>query len=343
MAEEQVTEETPEETAPEAELSDLERAAAEFFQEAIVDPDAADETDVPGEGETSATPDPGSSSAEGVAAAAAPPSAEDSGQTPPADPPVEHQDELEYEPGQKIAKAQVKAYAEFDQLLRTDPGLAQAISAYLQGAGGQSPAGQAPGEGSAPAAPASPALADELDLDDPAIKALYELTQQQGKQLQGLSEQLQTHSTELYNRRLEELTATTNRAAETFKTQHSLDDNQMQKIREVASRLEVLPALMKGVNPLTGVHEAVDTVTAVERAFELAYWQMPEFRDKEYQARLEQWRADKSRKQKLAGVSGSSGSVPRTPSKPRDETEMRKALIKEVAEMQTGNWINPEG
>jgi hypothetical protein len=69
----------------------------------------------------------------------------------------------------------------------------------------------------------------------------------------------------------------------------------------------------------------------------------PETRTFEIRREFQRRNEDIKRKQKLAGVSGSSGSVPRTVPAPQPGTpESEAALMREVKEMMDGTWTGGE-
>lgn len=217
--------------------------------------------------------------------------------------------------------------------ITNDPALRDRIVDYYNGGGG-APAPIA--QQVSPPPPPVPAFdPSSLDLTDPSVAALYSyLTEQQAT-----IESLRQSQTQIANQSYEAMRVQTDalykRAADSFRESRSLDDTEMDRVASVAARLNVLPALMSGVDPLTGLPSRPDPITAMTRALDIAYNSIPEYAAKVKAAAEQTQRRHNSRKQKLAAVQGSSGSVPRTPAPPADP---KQAMIQEVAAMMSGDW-----
>lgn len=214
--------------------------------------------------------------------------------------------------------------------IQSDPALRDRIVEYYNGGGGAVPIAQPTTPPPVPAFDPS-----TLDLTDPSVAALYSyLTEQQAT-----IEQLRASQTQIANQSYEAMRVQTDalykRAADSFRASRSLDDTEMDRVAGVAARLNVLPALMSGVDPLTGLPSRPDPITAMTRALDIAYNSLPEYAAKVKAAAEQTQRRHNSRKQKLAAVQGSSGSVPRTPAPPADP---KQAMIQEVAAMMSGDW-----
>jgi hypothetical protein len=125
-----------------------------------------------------------------------------------------------------------------------------------------------------------------------------------------------------------------------FQKARGLDDATMMKVANTASNSGMHLRYMQGFNPLTGEVTDKDPYKAMTLALESAYFMVPETRDVQVEAeirrRAEQASREKERKQKLAGVSGASGSVPRTQ---QAEPGNRSQMVEEVASMFNGTWI----
>jgi hypothetical protein len=78
-------------------------------------------------------------------------------------------------------------------------------------------------------------------------------------------------------------------------------------------------------------------------ALNAGYMMAPETREIEIariaSTRQERKQADDTRKQKLSGISGASGSVPRTQTVPSNPSDARAALVEEVSQMFNGSWV----
>lgn len=266
--------------------------------------------------------------------------------TPPATPsapPIPPADYVEFE-GQQIPASQLRALLDWQQNFANDPDLQAIVTGHLVGR-------SAPVEGGAPTTPvagvgtpATPAAGqlvppDDLDLDDPAIAAIWNIVKTQHDQIQQLSSGVQsTYEAHMATTR-QNSQAVYRQAAEHFRDSHELDDNDINILGQVAGRLGVLPSLMQGIDPLTGVAVRPDPLAAVERALEIAYFTVPEYRGREFQRSVKQQQADATRKKNLAAVAGSAGSTARTQTPPRPGTpEARQAMVAEVGQMMTGEW-----
>jgi hypothetical protein len=154
---------------------------------------------------------------------------------------------------------------------------------------------------------------------DESVAPLY----QQLQQLQG---QVTSHAQYLAQQQQIEIAATTNRVAEQFKADHTLDTVAYNKVYDHAqSFANVLQSFMS---------QGLDRQSALTRTLELAYWDMPEFREAEIARQQSQVRKDNERKAKAGSLSGSSGSLPRTQKVPTNPQEIREAMIRDLAASQ---------
>lgn len=170
-------------------------------------------------------------------------------------------------------------------------------------------------------------------LDDPELGPMYRVIQAQQHAIAQQSQQLAFVSDIAVSRAQEELGARVTAGLNQFKEAKSLSDDQLTQINEVAVRLNVMGSLSSGIDPITGATVPRDPQSAAYRAMEIAYWQMPEYRDIEFQSQLQQRVTDQKRKRKLAGVSGGSGSVPRTTTVPSDRRGRENAAVTELREL----------
>ena len=78
-------------------------------------------------------------------------------------------------------------------------------------------------------------------------------------------------------------------------------------------------------------------------ALEAGYLMAPETREMDIartiEARAARHAAETSRKEKLGGISGASGSVPRTQTVPTNPQDARTAMTEEVSQMLNGSWV----
>lgn len=265
---------------------------------------------------------------------------------PPPPPAVEY---VEFD-GQQIPASQLRALLDWQQNFAGDPELQALVTGHLVGRAapveGGAPTTPAAGVGT-PAAPAAGQPSafqpltppEDVDLEDPAIAALWGIIQQQHGQIAQLSTGVQqTMDAHVANARANSQSVY-KRAAESFRNAHELDDNDINILSQVASRLQILPALMQGIDPLTGVAVRPDPLAAVERALEIAYFTVPEYRSREFQRSVKQQQGDAQRKKNLAAVGGTAGSAARTTTPARPGTpESRQEMVKEVAAMMNGEW-----
>jgi hypothetical protein len=127
------------------------------------------------------------------------------------------------------------------------------------------------------------------------------------------------------------------RAKDSFAKQYSLSNDQINDIEQIAANMQILPALLSGVDPITRLPVKVDPLTALERALEIAYYSTPTYREAEYQRKQTLAKKDTSRKRKLNSLSGSSGSTPKRPARePETEQDRRSAMINEIAQIMSG-------
>lgn len=242
-----------------------------------------------------------------------------------------------------IDEQQYRAFQEFTGFLAENPEFASYVATfpgfYDDNQVGQQPLGAPSGTGAVPDNAQSGALPlpDDLDLDDPAVKALLPLLQQQQTILQSLTQQQEVTQRQLYENQREQTTAIANRVQASFKKQYGLEDGEMEELHTIAGRLQVLPSLMSGVDPWTGMPTKPDPMSAIERAYEMALYSTPKYRNKVIQPESERVVKDNTRKKKLSSLSGNSGSSPRTPAAPRNDLERRNAMISEVTAAMNGN------
>jgi hypothetical protein len=124
-----------------------------------------------------------------------------------------------------------------------------------------------------------------------------------------------------------------------FQEKYQLPDDLVSKVRSAAGRTGAVNSYMSGMDPVTGEQVVPNVHRAVEKALEIGYWMTPETRTFEMRREFQRRTTDAERKQKLAGISGASGSVPRTVPQPQPGTpESEAALMREVKEMMDGTW-----
>lgn len=275
------------------------------------------------------TDDDTSAETEPRAAAGAP---DDQGPEP--QPPVTAPDVWTYDDGSSITKERAARLAEFEQFLQANPAVAEGIFGTVMGTH------EIVAKTAAPATQEPP---EELDLDDPTTKRIWDELQATRQQLGAAAEIIQRHENQFNTSTAATVDATLNRAVASYAKQYNLSDTDMTEIQNVAARLNVVPSLMAPVDPVSGQPRKVDPLAALEQAFDLARWQIPRLREQQISVFQAETRDDDKRKKKLSSLGGASGSAPRGPQRvPDNPAEKRSAMIAEVAQMLSGNWIQPE-
>jgi hypothetical protein len=245
--------------------------------------------------------------------------------------------------GRKYDRRQAEAWAQFDDLVNTDPGLRDAIQSYLsQRSSAPPPPAPLPQPEAIAGLVDLPRLPEEYEGDE-TIATLYKAVRQQQAALDRISRQAAQAEQIASSQAQRTYTDIAKGAMTEFQRSHSLDDSTMQAVSRAAAATGFAEKYMAGLDPLTGTPVAPDPYRAVISALNAGYMMAPETRDMEI-ARLAEARAtrrlvDDERKQKLAGVSGASGSVPRTQPVPANPSDARNALVAEVSQMMNGEWM----
>jgi hypothetical protein len=242
---------------------------------------------------------------------------------------------------ERYPRSQIEAAASFQQRLIADPQLQQLITGYLTG---QTPQLTQPTQ--TPTTPSQPDISaqppTDLDLDDPSIRALYQLVTSQSEQLQRLNQGLQTNIEVQAAQQRSQIDALWNQASTSFASDHSLQPDDVERLSQVAARLGVLPQLMQGVDPITGAPSTPDPINAFTRSLEIAMWMVPEYRTRETRRTVSTMQEESQKRKLLGAVGGSSGSVARTQPPPAPGTpEAKRAMLAEVGAMLTGDWNDP--
>lgn len=272
----------------------------------------------------------------------------------------EDDDESEDEEDDELAQLspeQLRAYAQLDTIFRNDPNLQHILSAYLRGEditpfikretpggdGESSPPVTATGPNTpvSPGPLSTPTTAPTIDpqwLDDPVYRSLYDQQQRTLQHLEELQRATQTQQSIIHRQQESNTAAIVTRATRSFQQQHELSDEEINGLRNVAAKLNVVNSFMTGIDPVTGAPVQPDPLMAVERALEIAMYADPKLRLKELQRLSAQDNADSQRKKKLGAIAGSSGSVPRSNPAPTTKEERRESMVREVADMLQGSW-----
>jgi hypothetical protein len=127
-----------------------------------------------------------------------------------------------------------------------------------------------------------------------------------------------------------------------FRADKQIDDESIWKSVVLSARnTHFADQYMNGIDPLTGAPVKADPYQATLSALEAGYLLSPETRQLEVarraDARARRDAADAIRKEKLGGVSGAAGSVPRTQNAvPSDPRQRHAAMVAEIDEMMFG-------
>lgn len=169
----------------------------------------------------------------------------------------------------------------------------------------------------------------DLEEAGPAVQALLMIASAQADQLRQMQDRLGQIDTTTTQARHQENLEVANAAATQFQRQYNLPDDLMGRIRGNVQADDVTRALASDPDPYK----------AAEYALTRSYWDLPEARVYEFERQTAARAAAVTRKQKLAGISGSSGSGPRNAPPPDLDTPegRRAAAIAEVAAVMYGD------
>lgn len=252
-------------------------------------------------------------------------------------------DELIQVGDRRIPRRFIEAYEQFDAAFQTDPGLRALVSAYMQ-------TGNVPAELVQPAnqqpqyqQPAPQQQRTEppvdLDLDDPATRTLWEAHVATQQRLDAITSHLQTTQQQTQAEQMGRSQSLVNRAVESFRQQHNLSQDEIQRLCGIVKRTNLIETFMRNPDPVNGTPGRPDPLRAVENALDVMYHYVPEFRNRDAAATEGQRRAAAKKKQKLSSLSPrSGGSASRKTPAPTDEAGRRDAMKAEVAEMMAGTW-----
>jgi hypothetical protein len=216
--------------------------------------------------------------------------------------------------GQVSTLEELQRYYDFEQFLQTHPDVAQRVVQAAQGQTIQPPV-ETP--------PAPPALPEDVDLEDPTTRFLYEQNIANQRSLQAIAAQQQE---------AQQATAIQHANIAIRQTQDRLhlSDADLGKLRVATAELNIVPSFISR-NPS-------NPISAMEQALEFTFWSQPEFRDAAIQARVDAelaaTSADTRRQRNLNKVSNASGGSKPPPARkePATEDERREAMIQEISE-----------
>lgn len=243
--------------------------------------------------------------------------------------PAATEDLIDLGDGATWTRQQAKDWRDFQTFLEANPEYADRVREAL------TPQAPTPTPATPPAS-STPDVPEGIDLDDPAIAALWNQHVDQLAQMEQLRQTLAAHDTYINQSQLQTTESLVNTARTSYQTEHNLSNEEMGRVFDLTAQLQIIPALMQSADPATGLPRQVDPLAAMNQAFEVARWQIPELREREIESRLEAGKADNKRKKQLSSLGGSSGSVPKSKPEPRNEAERRAAMIEMVAGFQSG-------
>lgn len=241
-------------------------------------------------------------------------------------------DSLDFGEKGTYSRAEIENLLAFQAFVRDNPGVAQQIAAIVQGqpdtiANPNAPTTTATGK------PYSQTVPEGLDLDDPSVKALWDEHIATRTRLDQLQPMVESATQALNSQKAEQAGVFLNRARDAFAKEYDLTPEDVARVQTVAGNMNILPAMMSPIDPITGLPRVVDPLDAIASTFKTAYALMPEFEAKRQAKYNAVARTDQTRKKKLSSLAGSSGSVPKsqTPREPKTANERRNAMIQEVA------------
>jgi hypothetical protein len=251
--------------------------------------------------------------------------------------------------GRDYDRAQLEAWAQFDSLVGTDAELRSLIQEHLQRRSTGQPAIPTASDPLAPTGlPPLPELPPHY-ADDETIKGLYDVVRAQ----QEILDRTVRESRQALNTASSQAQRTyvdiTKGAMSEFAASRKLDEPTMNSIMKTIVQSGLANTYMRGVDPITGESTTdprtgqPDPYQAIMRAMDVAYYMVPETRqaeiDRGIQERVNRAQKDATRRQKLAGVSGAAGSVPRQQQLPTEPRDRYDAMVEEMRQMQAGSWV----
>ncbi len=159
------------------------------------------------------------------------------------------------------------------------------------------------------------------EYEDPALRALRE-------QLAAVTQRQEAFETQQFQERQyqanQEASYVVQKVRGDFQSKYGLSAEEVMALEDTAA---VVVAGLRQRRPTIAMSEAAT------EGLEAAYWANETYREREFVRRTEQAKTDQKRQRKLAGVSGTSGSVPREKPAPRTEEERREAMVAEIAQL----------
>jgi hypothetical protein len=226
----------------------------------------------------------------------------------------------------KLTQAEIRNLVAFQNFIRSNPDVADGIAKLVTGADPSAPVAN-------PTASPIVTSPEGLDLEDPSVKALWEEHLALRTDLDRLRPMVESSTKALNVQQAEQAQSFIVRAQTAFAKEHDLTPEDVSRVQDVAARMNILPALMAPIDPVTGLPRKVDPLEALESSFKTAYAMMPEFETRRLAKIALRDQASKQKQKKLSSLAGSSGSVPKSNAQrePKNANERRNAMIAEVA------------
>lgn len=267
--------------------------------------------------------------------------------------PVEGQEPVEDKftiNGQEYTEQELVDLTQLQSYIASNPDFQKHLQSYFQPTQlpTQTPAQpgtyvQQPGTGTVAPPPPSPPSTTDTNfppyikpewLSDPIIKPLIDYTQAAHAQLAEMQQTVAQFQQAQAQQRQAQNLAIANNAAAKFQQRMSLTPEEMTRVRNVAAGMGLdIERMMTGVDPATGLPSNHDFATAAERAFEIAYYAMPDMRARTVTEQVQQTQEKRVKRAKASSVSGSAGSAARTPPPPNKSQSLRDQLTEEVERM----------
>lgn len=229
--------------------------------------------------------------------------------------------------GQQLTQKELEDLVELQQFIANNEKFAQHLTSFFQPSIEPTPV--VPEQLVPPTTTTAPPGIKEEWLQDPAYKSLVDLTT---AQTAPVMKQLEEIKAALDNQRLQSLQAHADAAAATFQEKMGLTPDEVAKVRRAAAQMNIMHTFMQGVDPTTGKPITPDPQNAAYRSMEVAYWSMPEMRERQVSSQLANAQQAKQKRAKAASLAGSSGSAARTPTQPTSK-DPREAMTQALTEM----------
>lgn len=230
----------------------------------------------------------------------------------------------------QVSPEEILAYYQVDQRLKHDKHFAEYLQSYTPptpGGGGT----QAPPPVTTPPPPS--VNLDELDLDDPNIKFLYETVQRLEQELNPLREGYARHEQAITSDQEAQANAIISAAQRSFHTQYEhLTEADIKAITDAAARTGMVNTYMQGVHPITGLPVSPNPLEAINLAMETIYWANPVYREQAMADKVKAQREERVKKRKAGALAGPGGSTPRTVPNLKNEKDRREAMLSVVAQ-----------